>query len=57
MAEAMNVKNCMCDVCGAEAHSFPGKKHRRCSGNPEHNEPVGRGKNIPPAQRGTWQQV
>ncbi len=46
-------KNCMCDRCGAEAHSIAGKTHRRCPG--QQDQPI-RAKHDPaaPESRGKW---
>ena len=55
MTNQMNTANCVCDKCGAKAHSIPGSAHRRCSGNPENSKPVEKHCNIPAAHRGEWQ--
>jgi hypothetical protein len=46
-------KDTTCDKCGVTAHAVPGKKHRRCSGQPD--API-RAKHdaLPGAQRGRW---
>ena len=46
--------SCTCDLCGCEANSIPGTKHRRCSGK---GNPVPRPKRVERlaiADRGTW---
>jgi len=50
----MQVCNCVCDKCGAKAHSVPDTAHRRCTGNPENSKPVEKYVLIPSAQRGKW---
>lgn len=50
----MEVTNCVCNKCGAKAHSIAGKPHRRCSGNPENSNPVEKHILIPPVHRGEW---
>jgi len=49
----MNTKNCICDKCGAEAHTVQGSQHRRCSGGSK--EPRDKDKKMPSCERGTWQ--
>lgn len=48
-----NVKVCTCNKCGVEAHSVPGKVHRRCGGQ-EGAEIRPKHKGIEPANRGRW---
>lgn len=46
-------KACVCDKCGAEANSTPGKRHRRCPGQmgaPLKSKHV----HLPTADRGKW---
>lgn len=47
-------KKCTCNKCGLEAHSIPGKVHRRCSGNLENNTPRDKSCGIAPSERGQW---
>ena len=50
---AAGAKNCKCDKCGFEAHSIPGKPHRRCSG--QADQPMRKKSDyIPGPERGTW---
>lgn len=47
-------KSCVCSLCGAEAVSPPGKRHRRCSGN-NGSAPKPKGtEKMPSVNRGTW---
>jgi hypothetical protein len=46
--------NVKCSVCSTEAHSKPGKTHRRCSGSSE-AAPQAKYNRIPAVNRGTWQ--
>jgi len=50
----METKKCVCNLCGAEAHSVPDSQHRRCSGITGKSEPVEKYQCIPPPQRGKW---
>jgi len=56
-----NFKACMCSVCGAEAVSSPGKRHRRCTGQKPSGETEGpvairpKHQAIPSANKGVWQ--
>lgn len=46
-------KTCTCSKCNTEAHSIPGKTHRRCPGQPD--QPLRTAGNyIVAADRGKW---
>lgn len=53
--KAAGYKECICNKCGAVAHSTANTIHRRCSGNPDQPNPRSRGQNIPSEARGTWE--
>lgn len=48
-------KNCVCTLCGAEAVSPPGKRHRRCSGNAGTPPRDKTSPKMPIVNRGVWQ--
>ena len=48
-------KNCVCNLCGVEAHATPNKKHRRCAGNNGSTPKVKGETKMPSANRGTWE--
>ena len=48
---------CICDLCGCEATSTPGTKHRRCSGEGNSVPRPKRAERLPIAKRGTWSSV
>lgn len=50
-----NFKNVTCNKCLMTAHAPAGKRHRRCSGNPDTQKLRGRGENLPIEARGTWE--